>query len=888
MPIQEIGADVNDALLGNIVKLSEDQSYKALQAARSKQYIEGQARVARNESRVDIKKEQGVLDRIFGNATMQGADAQTAVQFADKTSLYLNSNMESFKSMSPEEFASTQADYVANEIAVSGNSDIDEYLTLASSEVIARASSVHAKHHELFLQEKNKLAFESTLSGSSEVFDQALNDPAQSFEDKRKALASLLQRSEPLPGQTPEAHKNSLVSIIVNDLNNNRPSMYNGAVKGSVDIDGNPIDIPHGIVFSLEQHQVIQDAYKKYQDRTDVDKKIQDAVDLSALHLAATDPAVGDTQFKQLATEYLGKKGADERTVDQLASMMNDRQRMLTQENDSLRGIQNINDGSSMGDPDRTKVAQSLGLLEQNIMQQARKAGEGKSEGVAQSLLANAKAAVLAHSIKNMVVPPTWAATWNTGLSNMLKTDGSKEVNPKFLETMQDFDSKYNAPFEAAKDLYSSSLDEKALANVEGVRLYMQSGMTAEEAVQYQSTHELTTKETEEYLGSAKYKKKIEKFLKDPDQMPWFKEMFVGEWQEIDNKAEVVGGLRHMVAATIARTGNSGDGTWKAATQEWKRTHEPIRSRAVSNRGVPLTQQAGVRDPSIKFNKIIDYYLATRGGESALPGEQKFGEGFVGDKADIRVDNNSISIIPRDSSGNIIPGSNGLPRRVSLKELGRIYNEEVIDQGILDKVGTDPLLVTRLIGAVFGKETIDKVKEITPMDVMVDPVMQGADAINAGISAIKAKLIRTPGKVGKTAVTTAVNRVEEVLGSTNGFLQRVAMVESKFGHDKNTFSGVSNGIWQVDDICLEETKRMTGTMQTAHAKIKEEFGIDWNDVTTQDLRKPLYGALAARLYLLQKPEEIPESIEGQAEYWKEHYNTKAGKGTTEDFKNRIL
>ena len=66
-------------------------------------------------------------------------------------------------------------------------------------------------------------------------------------------------------------------------------------------------------------------------------------------------------------------------------------------------------------------------------------------------------------------------------------------------------------------------------------------------------------------------------------------------------------------------------------------------------------------------------------------------------------------------------------------------------------------------------------------------------------------------------------------------------------------------------------------------KIKDKFGIDWSKVEWKDLTKPLHSALAARLFLSNKPSIIPHGIKDQASYWKEHYNTPAGNGTTQQF-----
>lgn len=44
-----------------------------------------------------------------------------------------------------------------------------------------------------------------------------------------------------------------------------------------------------------------------------------------------------------------------------------------------------------------------------------------------------------------------------------------------------------------------------------------------------------------------------------------------------------------------------------------------------------------------------------------------------------------------------------------------------------------------------------------------------------------------------------------------------------------------------------------------------------------------YATAIARLVYLPKPEKIPTDLEGIAEYWKEHFNTREGKGTEEEF-----
>ena len=66
-------------------------------------------------------------------------------------------------------------------------------------------------------------------------------------------------------------------------------------------------------------------------------------------------------------------------------------------------------------------------------------------------------------------------------------------------------------------------------------------------------------------------------------------------------------------------------------------------------------------------------------------------------------------------------------------------------------------------------------------------------------------------------------------------------------------------------------------------KIMQRFRIDWPNVQWNDLRKPLYSGIAARLFLSNIPAPIPYDIPGQAAYWKRYYNTGAGAGTEQKF-----
>jgi hypothetical protein len=143
--------------------------------------------------------------------------------------------------------------------------------------------------------------------------------------------------------------------------------------------------------------------------------------------------------------------------------------------------------------------------------------------------------------------------------------------------------------------------------------------------------------------------------------------------------------------------------------------------------------------------------------------------------------------------------------------------------------------------------------------------------------------------VGKEVTNTAIKTATEILGDDKGILNFIAQKESKYGKDKNTFKNKSNkdyhgGIFQIDKIGFESTQdtKSHPNLKASYKLIKQETNIEWNKVTWKDLRKPLYGALAARLFLLNISKEMEKqagiTMSDHEAYWKKFYNTKAGKG----------
>ena len=148
-----------------------------------------------------------------------------------------------------------------------------------------------------------------------------------------------------------------------------------------------------------------------------------------------------------------------------------------------------------------------------------------------------------------------------------------------------------------------------------------------------------------------------------------------------------------------------------------------------------------------------------------------------------------------------------------------------------------------------------------------------------------------PGTSGSAVVSACISQIVEsgVFTSDNEMLRRIAYVETSYGNDLDTYqSGYDGGIWAVDQQ-LFNTTQDTATFPaliTLHQQIQTNFFIDWSSVQWSDLRRPLYSALAARLYFYTVSDAIPLSsnIQSQATYWVTHYNTL---GSVSDFVTRV-
>lgn len=104
------------------------------------------------------------------------------------------------------------------------------------------------------------------------------------------------------------------------------------------------------------------------------------------------------------------------------------------------------------------------------------------------------------------------------------------------------------------------------------------------------------------------------------------------------------------------------------------------------------------------------------------------------------------------------------------------------------------------------------------------------------------------------------------------YLYETFLVESSGGTDP----GAGGNVMQIMPIGFDATKAVGDhpNLPNWYKKYKEDFGIDWNDVTYEQVKNdPFLGVLAARLHVANDPDPIGKTIEDRAKQWSLKYNT---------------
>lgn len=123
-------------------------------------------------------------------------------------------------------------------------------------------------------------------------------------------------------------------------------------------------------------------------------------------------------------------------------------------------------------------------------------------------------------------------------------------------------------------------------------------------------------------------------------------------------------------------------------------------------------------------------------------------------------------------------------------------------------------------------------------------------------------------------------------GSNNNahvLLCETAAQETRMGfYTDPTPHSAGTGLLQIDEPTFNWLK--VSKFERYKDRIKAAFGVDIMVVQYIELKfSPLLSFIVARIRYLIVPDAIPTSVEWRAHYWKEHYNTHAGKGHPSEY-----
>jgi hypothetical protein len=115
------------------------------------------------------------------------------------------------------------------------------------------------------------------------------------------------------------------------------------------------------------------------------------------------------------------------------------------------------------------------------------------------------------------------------------------------------------------------------------------------------------------------------------------------------------------------------------------------------------------------------------------------------------------------------------------------------------------------------------------------------------------------------------------------------LLESGLTYLRQHNDGPALGLWQVEPSTQND-------LYTNFLNYQLELGSQLMELRAPNLSMDgnlatnlIYGAAVCRLCYYRKPDALPEvgDIEGQAAFWKQHYNTPLGKGTVTKYAYKV-
>ena len=138
-------------------------------------------------------------------------------------------------------------------------------------------------------------------------------------------------------------------------------------------------------------------------------------------------------------------------------------------------------------------------------------------------------------------------------------------------------------------------------------------------------------------------------------------------------------------------------------------------------------------------------------------------------------------------------------------------------------------------------------------------------------------------------IRPALSKINLWSPSAEELVLGTAIVESGLTYIRQWGDGPALGLWQVEPSTQNDLYTNFLNYQPEHESALMELRAPNLSMDENLATNLMYGAAVCRLCYYRKPDALPEAgdIEGQAAFWKQHYNTPLGKGTVTKYVYKV-
>ena len=122
------------------------------------------------------------------------------------------------------------------------------------------------------------------------------------------------------------------------------------------------------------------------------------------------------------------------------------------------------------------------------------------------------------------------------------------------------------------------------------------------------------------------------------------------------------------------------------------------------------------------------------------------------------------------------------------------------------------------------------------------------------------------------AKATNVLKLSRVFPSDRNLMKRIALVESSLNRTSS-----EGGLWNVGTCAFygvtQNRKKYGKPLKKIQKMVGRKFGISWNRMTYEQLQRPMYSLIAARMYLhIILKDGIPRGATAQGKVWSNYFH----------------